>query len=112
MDVCFKGVSVLFIYLDHLSHVALGARVFGGIFNFYQHNKEQVVPHVVLLFDVLLKSHRLVVKLVPLQAYGGAITRIIYGTKLDSMFKKKQKLASILPVSVSQCHWGGEHATL
>lgn len=79
---CFKGVSVVFIYLDHLSHVALGAGVFGGIFNLYQNNKEQVVPHVVLLFDVLLKSHRLVVKLVPLQAYRGAVTHIIYGTKL------------------------------
>lgn len=66
MDVCFKGMSVLFVYLDHLSHVALRACVLRGIFNFYQYNKEQVVPHVVLLFDVLLKSHRFVVKLVPL----------------------------------------------
>lgn len=30
------------------------------------------MPHVVLLFDVPLKSHRLVVKLVPLQACRGA----------------------------------------
>lgn len=68
-----------FIHLDHLSHVALGARVFSGVFHFHQHNEEQVVPHVVLLFDVLLKSHRLVVKLVPLQACKRAKTRIFYG---------------------------------
>ncbi len=79
---CFEGVSVLLIYLNHLSHVALRACVFSGIFNFYQHNKEQVVPHVVLLFDVLLKSHRLVVKLVPLQACQRAITHMIYGAML------------------------------
>lgn len=77
VDLCVEGVSMLSIYPDHLSHIALWARVFGRIFNFYQHNKEQVVPHVVLLFDVLLKSHRLVVKLVPLQAYRGAITHNI-----------------------------------
>lgn len=75
--------SVLFIYLDHLSHVALGPSVFGGIFNFYQHDEEQVVPHVVLFFDVLLKSHCLVVKLVPLQACRGAITHTVYAAKLQ-----------------------------
>lgn len=79
----WMGVSVLFIYLNHLSHVALGACVFGGIFNFYQNNKEQVVPHVVLLFDVLLKSHCLVVKLVSLQACRGAIQHTIYVVKLQ-----------------------------
>ena len=74
---CFKGASVHFMYLNHLSHVALGPCVFGGILNFYQHNEEQIVPHVVLLFDVLLKSHCLVVKLVTLQACRGAITHTI-----------------------------------
>lgn len=69
---CFKGVSLLLIYLNHLSHVALRASVFSGVFDFHQHDKEQIVPHVVLLLDVLLKSHRLVVKLVPLQACRGA----------------------------------------
>lgn len=77
------GVPALLTYLDHLSHVALGACVFSGIFNFHQHNKEQVVPHVVLLFDVLLKSHRLVVKLIPLQACGGAITHTTYAAMLQ-----------------------------
>ena len=74
---CVLKGACLF-YLDHFSHVALGAGVFGGIFNLYQNNKEQVVPHVVLLFDVFLKSHRFVVKLVPLQACRGAVKHIIY----------------------------------
>lgn len=56
-------------YLDHLRHVALRPSVFRGIFHFDKDDKEEVVPHVVLLFDVLLESHRLVVKLVPLEAY-------------------------------------------
>lgn len=66
--------SVLFnpfaqlLYLDHLRHVALRPSVFCGIFDFDKDNEEEVVPHVVLLLDVLLESHRLVVKLVPLKA--------------------------------------------
>lgn len=91
-DVCFQGVSALFIYLDHLSYVALGACVFSGVLHFYQYNKEQVVPHVVLLFDVPLKSHRLVVKLVPLQACRGAVTHIIHGTCYSGF--QNQQLAS------------------
>lgn len=74
---CFKAVPVLLVYLDHLSHVALGAGVFGGIFHFHQYDEEQVVPHVVLLFDVLLESHRLVVELVPLQTCREEKTHII-----------------------------------
>lgn len=66
--VCVRRVwPRLFVYLDHLSHVALRACVLSGILHFYQHYEEQVVPHVVLLFDVLLKSHCFVVKLVPFQ---------------------------------------------
>lgn len=59
---------VRMFYLDHLCHVALWPSVFCGIFHFDKNDKEEVVPHVVLLFDVLLKSHCLVVKLVPLEA--------------------------------------------
>lgn len=65
------GVSLLSVYLYHLSHVALGACVLSGVFNFNEHYKEQVVPHVVLLLDVLLKRHGLVVELVPLQTCRG-----------------------------------------
>lgn len=54
-------------YPDHLGHVALGARVLGGVLDFDQDDEEQVVPHVVLHLDVLLKGHRLIVELVPLQ---------------------------------------------
>lgn len=63
----WTGVSSLPVYLYHLSHVALGACVLSGVFNFHEHDKEQVVPHVVFLLDVLLKRHGLVVELVPLQ---------------------------------------------
>lgn len=63
----WTGVSSLSVYLYHLSHVALGACVLSGVFNFHEHYKEQVVPHVVFLLDVLLKRHGLVVELVPFQ---------------------------------------------
>lgn len=66
-----RGVSLLSVYLYHLSHVALGACVLSGVFNLNEHYKEQVVPHVVLLLDVLLKGHGLVVELVPLQTCRG-----------------------------------------
>lgn len=77
----FSGVSILFVYLDHLSHVTLRACVFSGVLHFDQDNKEKVMPHVVLLFDVLLESHRLVVKLVPLQACRGARSYRKFKTK-------------------------------
>lgn len=66
------GVSSLSVYLYHLSHVALGACVLSGVFNLHEHYKKQVVPHVVLLLDVLLKRHGLVVELVPLKTCRGA----------------------------------------
>lgn len=57
------------MYLDHLCHVALGARVVSLVLHPHQHNEVQVVPHVVFVFDVLLKGHGLVVKLVPFQPW-------------------------------------------
>lgn len=57
------------LYLYHLCHVALGARVVGLVLHPHQHDEVQVVPHVVLVFDVLLKGHGLVVKLVPFQPW-------------------------------------------
>lgn len=68
----WMGVSSLSVYLYHLSHVALRACVLSGVFNFHEHYKKQVVPHVVLLLDVLLKCHGLVVELVPLKTCRGA----------------------------------------
>lgn len=78
------------LYLDHLRHVALRPSVFCGIFHFDENDKEEVVPHVVLLFDVLLKSHRLVVKLVPLEAYntGGEIKCELQSENGDLYFNK------------------------
>lgn len=79
-------------YLDHLRHVALRPSVFRGIFHFDKDDKEEVVPHVVLLFDVLLESHRLVVKLVPLEAYnagGETKCELQTGKKRDLCFNKR-----------------------
>lgn len=42
-------------HLDHLGHVALGPCVVRLILHTDQHNEVQVVPHVVLKLDVLLK---------------------------------------------------------
>lgn len=48
--------------LHHRVHITLGARELGGILDLDQDDKVQVVPHVVLALDVLLKAHGLVVK--------------------------------------------------
>lgn len=54
-------------YPDHFSHVALWPGVLSGILDLHQDDEEQVMPHVVLNFDVLFKGDRLIVKLVSLQ---------------------------------------------
>lgn len=55
-------------YPDHFSHIAFRARKLCGVLHLHQDDEEQVVPHVVLDFDVLFKSDRLVIKLISLQA--------------------------------------------
>lgn len=76
-------------YLDHLSYIALRACVFSRVFNFHQHDKEQVVPHVVLLLYVFLKSHGLIVKFVPLQACRVTKRNSIYTLRIYSIFRIK-----------------------
>lgn len=85
------NLFVQLLYLDHLRHVALRPSVFCGIFHFDKDDKEEVVPHVVLLLDVLLESHRLVVKLVPLEAYnaGGETKCELQSEKGDLCFNKR-----------------------
>lgn len=91
-----KGAFVQPLYLDHLRHVALRPSVFCGIFHFDENNEEEVVPHVVLLFDVFLKSHRLVVKLVPLEAYdaGGETKCELPSENADPYFNKRFPLSN------------------
>lgn len=57
----------LYPYPDHFGHVALRASVLCRILDFHQDDEEQVVPHVVLHFDVFFESNCLIVKLVSLQ---------------------------------------------
>lgn len=85
---------VIFFYLDHFCHVALGPCVFCGIFHFNQHYEVQVVPHVVLLFDVLFKRHCLVVKLVTLQTCSaeGTGLAVVCGLKIQK--EKQTKLTA------------------
>ena len=49
--------------------VALGAGELGGILDLDEHDEPEVVPHVVLPLDVLLKRHVLVVEGFALQTY-------------------------------------------
>jgi hypothetical protein len=51
-----------------LGHVALGARELGLVLDLEPHDEVDVVPQVVLLLVVLLKSDRLVVEAAALQA--------------------------------------------
>lgn len=57
-------------HLDHVSDVALRPGVVRLVLLTHQDDEVQVVPDVVLQFDVLLKGHRLIVKLVSLQTCG------------------------------------------
>lgn len=54
-------------HLDHVSYVALRSGVVRLVLLAHQNDEVQVVPDVVLQFDVLFEWHRLVVKLVSLQ---------------------------------------------
>lgn len=56
-------------YLYHLRHVTLRPCVVGLVLHSHQHDEVQVVPHVVLVFNVLLKGHCLVVELVPFESW-------------------------------------------
>jgi len=42
-------------YLDHVVNIALGASEFCRVFDFDKDDKVEIMPHVVLLFAVLLK---------------------------------------------------------
>lgn len=55
-------------HLDHVSHVALRSCVVRLVFLAHQNDKVEVVPDIVLQFDVLFERHRLIVKLVSLEA--------------------------------------------
>ena len=57
-----------FYYLNHLMDVALGSGEFRRIFDFDKHDKVQIMPHIVLHTNVLLKSHIFVVKGFALQS--------------------------------------------
>ncbi len=59
----------LLIYLYHMGHVALWASVVGLVFLPYQHNEIEVVPDVMLKFNVLLEWYSLIIKLVPLETW-------------------------------------------
>lgn len=85
----FRGTD-----LEHLGHVALRACVFSGVLHLHQDQEVDVVPHVVLRCDVLLKGHRLVVELVPLQpCEGGGV----YGG--SRMTNHKSQYGIVLPDS-------------
>lgn len=58
-----------------MGHIALRACVVRFVLLSDQNDEVQVVPDVVLQFDVLLERHRLVVKLVSLQTCGEPTTR-------------------------------------
>ena len=48
-------------------YVALGPCELGGVLDVDQDNEEEVVPHVVLSADVVVKGHVLVLEGLPLQ---------------------------------------------
>lgn len=67
---CKSRICPLCAHLDHVSDVALRPGVVRLVLLTHQDDEVQVVPDVVLQFDVFLKRHRLIVKLVSLQTCG------------------------------------------
>ena len=49
-------------YMNQLADITLWSCKFCGIFNLQQDNEVQIMPHVVLLLDMLIKGHRLILK--------------------------------------------------
>ena len=50
-------------HLDHFVNVTLGAGKLGGIFDANQNDEIKIVPHVVLVADVILIAHSFVIEL-------------------------------------------------
>ena len=61
-DTGWQLAAITFTHLDHLMDVALRPRELCGVLHFDQDDEVEVVPHVVLWPDVLLKRHVLIVK--------------------------------------------------
>lgn len=57
----YSGSSTNY-YLDHFVDIRLRAGKLGWILHFYQHYEVQVMPHVVLVLDMLLERHGLIVE--------------------------------------------------
>ena len=55
-------------YFDHGVDVALGSGELGGVLDADENDEIEVVPHVVLVADVVLEADGLVVELRPVQA--------------------------------------------
>ena len=58
----YELAAITVTHLDHLMDVALRPRELCGVLHFDQDDEVEVVPHVVLWPDVLLKRHVLIVK--------------------------------------------------
>lgn len=57
------------IYLDHGVNVAFGTGELCRIFNPDQDHEIEVMPHVVLVTDVILEAHCLVIELGSIQSF-------------------------------------------
>jgi len=55
------------LHLDHGVYVTLRTSELSRIFHLDENDEEQIVPHIVLVFAMLLKRHGLVVKCRPLK---------------------------------------------
>lgn len=55
------------IYFNHGRDIAFRTGEFGGVFDTNQNNEIQVMPHIVLVRDVILITHTFVIKLGPVK---------------------------------------------
>ncbi len=65
-----KNLLKRWTHFDHGVDVAFGSSEFGGIFDPYEDDKIKIMPHVVLVEDVILEADGLIVELGAIEAAG------------------------------------------
>lgn len=76
-------------HFDHCIHVALRSGELCGIFDFYQNDEIQIVPHVVFALDMLFEAYRFVVESRPIESYKVQCTFFYNTNKFDVFLVKK-----------------------
>lgn len=61
-------IKLQLTYLDHSMHIAFWSSELGVVLDLHKDNEVQIMPHVVFIRLMLIKGHRLVVKIAAVQS--------------------------------------------